>query len=495
MRLTNGLHKISPDLYKIVWYDSVIETGQLKWQNELNEKNKPFFDLCDAFFVNYTWNEENLISTKSNAFKRSDDVYVGVDVFGRNQLGGGGFNCNLAVELIQKHGLNIALFAPGWLYECHDKEKFIENTEKFWKLLDAFVTSRSLNTLPLVTSFSHGCAKKFHVNGKQVLETNRNGWFNLNVQSLMPALSKSKNMEWDFEDAFYGANCILIKPSSETIKLFKLSVNLNKNQNYYLDYIFKTSENDKLFDAKEFCVILNYQNKEKTMTKKLVFNLEDSQNEEFDINLHECLNLQESWQRRSYILKVKEDGIHLTELSLANGPNEQKLIKLGMLRIIDTKSEDLIQLQPFKSDFKTKIFTLSRQVYLCIDVQWKKLIQNVNYYNVFIDETVNNDSNDSNKLRFIGTSKIESFLICLKMNENLEFNPVQFSAESKLQFNIHIQGIDKCMDSLIYNNGLGELGNSFHRINITAKGIKLRNQDLKNLKFYDEIIYDFEAFE
>lgn len=29
--------------------------GKLDWQNQLNMQNKPFFDLCDGIFVNYTW--------------------------------------------------------------------------------------------------------------------------------------------------------------------------------------------------------------------------------------------------------------------------------------------------------------------------------------------------------------------------------------------------------------------------------------------------------
>lgn len=71
-QLTKRLHQIDPDLYKIIWYDSVIETGELKWQNELNERNKSFFDLTDGIFLNYTWNETNLHSSKSIAATRLD---------------------------------------------------------------------------------------------------------------------------------------------------------------------------------------------------------------------------------------------------------------------------------------------------------------------------------------------------------------------------------------------------------------------------------------
>ncbi len=85
--LRNRLRAVDPLRYKIVWYDSVVdESGKLDWQNELNEKNKAFFELSDAFFVNYTWKEDNLARTKQNASERAADVFVGVDVFGRGRF-------------------------------------------------------------------------------------------------------------------------------------------------------------------------------------------------------------------------------------------------------------------------------------------------------------------------------------------------------------------------------------------------------------------------
>ena len=52
-------------------------------------------------------------------------VYVGVDVFGRGCMGGGGFQCNQALREIRKRGMSVAIFAPGWTYEIphRDREK------------------------------------------------------------------------------------------------------------------------------------------------------------------------------------------------------------------------------------------------------------------------------------------------------------------------------------------------------------------------------------
>lgn len=59
-----------------------------------------FFDLCDGIFLNYTWNEDNLKKTIKSAQHRNLDVYVGVDVFGRNCYGGGNFNTYLVTPII-----------------------------------------------------------------------------------------------------------------------------------------------------------------------------------------------------------------------------------------------------------------------------------------------------------------------------------------------------------------------------------------------------------
>ncbi|MCI29502.1 cytosolic endo-beta-N-acetylglucosaminidase-like, partial [Trifolium medium] len=76
----------------VIWYDSVTIDGELNWQDQLNEYNKPFFDICDGIFVNYTWKEDNPRLSAAVAGDRKFDVYMGIDVFGRNTYGGGQWN-------------------------------------------------------------------------------------------------------------------------------------------------------------------------------------------------------------------------------------------------------------------------------------------------------------------------------------------------------------------------------------------------------------------
>ena len=98
----------------VIWYDSVTREGKLRWQDALNVKNRCFFDACDGIFLNYTWKpEKHLEQSVIEAGERLKDVFVGVDVFGRNCFGGGGWNTRAAVREATSRGLSVAIFAQG----------------------------------------------------------------------------------------------------------------------------------------------------------------------------------------------------------------------------------------------------------------------------------------------------------------------------------------------------------------------------------------------
>lgn len=86
--LTERIHDEIVD-GKVFWYDSVIDTGKLLWQNELNEHNIGFFRDSDGILLNYAWNAKNLEDTVTilkNDAEQMAKVFVGIDVFGRGQV-------------------------------------------------------------------------------------------------------------------------------------------------------------------------------------------------------------------------------------------------------------------------------------------------------------------------------------------------------------------------------------------------------------------------
>ncbi|KAL4067151.1 glycoside hydrolase family 85 protein [Scleroderma yunnanense] len=139
----------------VVWYDSVTISGQLKYQNRLNHYNLPFFIASDAFFTNYFWPPQypsfgasyflnidpillgspRVADNSPPRVKTLRSVFVGVDVWGRNQYGGGGLNSYRAITHIdpQSLGLSVAFFAPGWTWESKQDTPGW-NWEQWWKL-------------------------------------------------------------------------------------------------------------------------------------------------------------------------------------------------------------------------------------------------------------------------------------------------------------------------------------------------------------------------
>ncbi|XP_042360147.1 cytosolic endo-beta-N-acetylglucosaminidase isoform X2 [Plectropomus leopardus] len=184
--LTDQMHeRVSGSL--VLWYDSVIENGQLTWQNELNQSNRMFFDVCDGFFTNYNWTEQNLewMSNYSGVQGRQPEVYIGVDVFARGKVVGGMLETNKALEMIRKHNFSAAIFAPGWVYETnYDKTEFRKNQDKFWALLtDYLYIHRPASPLPFLSSFCQGFGKAIYWRGQREVDRS---WFNLTAQEIQP---------------------------------------------------------------------------------------------------------------------------------------------------------------------------------------------------------------------------------------------------------------------------------------------------------------------
>ncbi|XP_016061789.1 PREDICTED: cytosolic endo-beta-N-acetylglucosaminidase [Miniopterus natalensis] len=214
--LTTQLHQQVPGGL-VLWYDSVVSSGQLKWQNELNEHNRVFFDACDGIFTNYNWGEEHLERMRGPAGERLADVYVGVDVFARGNVVGGRFDTNKSLELIRKHGFSAALFAPGWVYECLEKTDFFQNQDKFWSLLTRYLPTHSICSLPFVTSFCLGMGTRRVCYGQ---EEAVGPWSHPSAQELQPLFGEHRlegtGQGWvkthsSLADAWHGGSSLLIQ--------------------------------------------------------------------------------------------------------------------------------------------------------------------------------------------------------------------------------------------------------------------------------------------
>ncbi|XP_021295371.1 cytosolic endo-beta-N-acetylglucosaminidase 1 [Herrania umbratica] len=194
----------------VIWYDSVTVDGDLSWQNQLNEKNKPFFDICDGIFVNYTWMEDYPKLSATAAGDRKFDVYMGIDVFGRGTYGGGQWTTNAALDVIKKDDVSAAIFAPGWVYETKQAPDFQTAQNRWWDLVEKSwgIVQHYPKELPFFSNFDQGHGYHVSIEGAQVLSSQ---WNNISSQTFQPFLeyaddptSNAIEVHVDFKEASFS---------------------------------------------------------------------------------------------------------------------------------------------------------------------------------------------------------------------------------------------------------------------------------------------------
>ncbi|ORY99667.1 glycoside hydrolase [Lobosporangium transversale] len=178
--LRKRLHEAIPNGGELIWYDSVISsTGEVAWQDKLSSENYRFFEQSDGIFTNYTWKEGYVAESAALAGSRNRDVYTGIDIWGRNTFGGGGYTAYKALEVIQRDKTSCALFAPAWTYEFLDKKDFLTNDRLFWTgfhgdkdnkaflPISAYIPARPSGCSSwFYSNFDRGFGHGFWVNGK-----------------------------------------------------------------------------------------------------------------------------------------------------------------------------------------------------------------------------------------------------------------------------------------------------------------------------------------
>eukprot|EP00899_Mesostigma_viride_P000221 jgi/Mesvir1/1019/Mv17552-RA.1 len=219
--LTKVTHAAIPGS-RVLWFDGVTVEGKLEWQQTLNAKNAAFFDACDGLFTNYPWKATTPAECAQRAGKaRACDVWMGIDVHGRNTFGGGGFQCDVAINASLPAGVSTAVFAPGWVFESHSApDAFLADNQRFWdKISDAWClpqpTQRRfiLTQLPFSTCFDEGMGMAYYLDGVCV---SPRPWSNLMCQSIQPrvVIGTAGGSPEDFqvqptlETAWEGGSCL-----------------------------------------------------------------------------------------------------------------------------------------------------------------------------------------------------------------------------------------------------------------------------------------------
>ncbi|KAG8380891.1 hypothetical protein BUALT_Bualt06G0063800 [Buddleja alternifolia] len=259
--LSQTMHSSLPGSL-VIWYDSVTVDGDLTWQNQLNDKNKPFFDVCDGIFVNYTWEENYPKLSADVAGERKFDVYMGIDVFGRGTFGDGQWTTNVALDVIKKNDVSAAIFAPGWVYETKQPPDFQTAQNRWWGLVEeSWGTVQNYPiVLPFYSNFDQGHGYHIYIDGQQVSNT---PWNNISSQSFQPFIeypgdtTQPIQVSINFKEASYngGGNITFTGTLGDntefTARLFRGELLLG-NSPVHFTYSVKSSGNSLLGLALEF---------------------------------------------------------------------------------------------------------------------------------------------------------------------------------------------------------------------------------------------------
>jgi mannosyl-glycoprotein endo-beta-N-acetylglucosaminidase len=226
---------------EIMWYDAMIPSGPVSYQNALNNTDLPMFDsggvVSNSIFLNYYWSPGGLTSSaaKATSVGRSPfDVYAGIDVSENGYSTGVNWAGIFPTTATPK--VSVGLFNPNWTYSSSSDKKniplFYQREEEFWLGANSspcsiptsgwpgfskyYIEKSVVNSWPFITRFNTGEGTNgFWVSGSQV---STKQWNNLSAQDVLPtyrwiatsASGTPLSVGLDFTTAYNGGSSILV---------------------------------------------------------------------------------------------------------------------------------------------------------------------------------------------------------------------------------------------------------------------------------------------
>jgi endo-beta-N-acetylglucosaminidase D/PKD repeat protein len=257
----------------IMWYDSMIANGSIRWQNYLTDNNKMFLQdkesrVSDSMFLNFWWwnNSQKRSYDKALEIGRNPyDLYAGIDVEAN------GTDTFVQWESLFPNGnapyASLGIYRPDWAYKSTDNmEDFYNREQEFWVgnagnptktkenpdswkgMAHYFTETTVINKLPFITHFNTGSGKFFSIDGE--IQSNK-PWNNRSLQDILPTWrwitesnGEALDVDFDWEEAYYGGSSLqvtgeLSKENATHVKLYKTNLPVDKDTEVFVTY--KTS--------------------------------------------------------------------------------------------------------------------------------------------------------------------------------------------------------------------------------------------------------------
>lgn len=246
----------APQGMEIHWYDSMLPTGVVRWQNQLNENNQRYLQgsvrSSDAIFLNYWWDQAMILQSanRAAALGRSPyEVYTGADLW-PSRTAQRAFSQTRWLDDLFVGGkalTSIALFAPNvnfnfdgdadtptfsqFQHKSDDVQSFYQTEQRLfagddlnqantdstgWKGLGAYLAAKTtVLSLPFQTCFNTGHGQQQWQQG----QAKGPAWSDISQQDLLPTWQfavqgdTAVKLFYDFGLAWSGGSSLAIQRS------------------------------------------------------------------------------------------------------------------------------------------------------------------------------------------------------------------------------------------------------------------------------------------
>ena len=280
------IHGKAPTM-QIDWYDSMINTGQISYQEQIDSANQMFFEnssgtgianrAADNFMLDFSWNSTRINSsvTKANSLGRSPyNVFAGINVQSNGyQTSVGWTSLSSSASGKNTPKVSLSLYRPEWTFtnasggnDAALMQNFFTRDSNFWagSKGDPSSTSTPISGTTwygianyiqaqavspgstLVTNFNTGVGQFFAVNG-QTLATGE--WNNLSLQDVMPTWhwldtssdggSTKLTPNFDLTQAYYGGTSLSVMGNMTAyndLSLYATQLAVSGNSNLKIVY-------------------------------------------------------------------------------------------------------------------------------------------------------------------------------------------------------------------------------------------------------------------
>lgn len=275
------MQTLKPAGMEVNWYDAILNTGSLSWQNALNTSNSGFFQsgttrVSDEFFTNYGWSSTQVttsVNTAQSLGRSAFDVFMGADGWpDRNAQNP--FNNPTFIDALFNGSptapkASLAPFAwanvayehssgSNFVNDPADYDRYYNTDARFfagddmncattgtgWKGLSYYMPVRTvIGALPFETSFNVGQGRIWANAGVQTVRD----WSDAAKQDIQPSWqwaiegTAAITPRFDFQTAYNGGSSIKLTGSinnnAATVKLYQTQLSITSNSVF--DVTFK----------------------------------------------------------------------------------------------------------------------------------------------------------------------------------------------------------------------------------------------------------------